>query len=1092
MRQHRLTVVLIAATAVAIGQEYTISTVAGGAPPPTPASAITASIGQPLGVATDAAGNTYFTSLDCVFKIDSNGTLTRVAGNARIGSSGDGGAATSAQLNSPRGVAVDDAGNLYIADFNNHRIRRVTPGGIITTVAGNGIGGYSGDGGAATSAQLWSPHGVAADDAGNLYIADFSNQRIRRVTPGGIITTVAGNGIVGYSGDGGAATSAALRYPYGVAVDAAGNLYVADTGNQRIRRVTPGGIITTVAGNGIGGYSGDGGAATSTYLNSPASVAVDAAGNLYIADRDNSRIRRVTPGGTITTVTGNGTPGYSGDGGSATSALLYSPVGVAVDADGNLYIADTRNSRIRRVTPGGTITTVAGNGTVGYSGDGGAATSAQLFFPYGVAVDAAGNMYIGDNGNHRIRRVTPGGIITTVAGNGNGGYSGDGGAATSAQLELPFGVAVDAAGNLYVADAGNHRIRRVTPGGIITTVAGNWTGGYSGDGGAATSAQLFFPYGVAVDAAGNLYIADRDNNRIRRVTPGGIITTVAGNGTQGYSGDGGAATGAQLNGPRGVAVDDARNLYIADYGNSRIRRVTPGGIITTVAGNGTQGYSGDGGAATSAQVCQPVGVAMDDTGNLYIGDVGNSRIRRVTPGGIITTVAGNGTPGYSGDGDAATSAQLRGPYGVAVDATGRIYFTQDLNAVRLLTPTSTACTYAATPTTLSLVSSGGNLSLTIATSVGCAWTLTGLPAWVSASATSGSGPATLTLTVDTNPGAARSATFTAAGVSITVSQAGTIAVCIYSISPGGQAFSSAPGTGSIVVTTQPGCTWTASNALVWANITSGASGTGNGMVTYQVLSNALGPARSGTMTIAGRPFNLEQLGTAPAGLISGGSMAQVASGGGWKTTFTLVNNGATAAQFRLVLTSDSGTELTLPLSFPQTGIGPVLASTLERTLNPGATLIIECEGPVTQDTQQGAAQLLSNGAISGFAMFRQSNGDAEQEAVVPLETRSASAYVLPFDNTTGIQTGVAVANLVAQAGASVVVIKDDAGSEVMSTTLNFVARGHTAFVLTSLYAPTTQRRGTIEFRPPTGGQISVLGLRFSPKGAVTTIPVLVK
>jgi sugar lactone lactonase YvrE len=634
----------------------------------------------------------------------------------------------------------------------------------------------------------------------------------------------------------------------------------------------------------------------------------------------------------------------------------------------------------------------------------------------------------------------------------------------------------------------------VTPGGIITTVAGNGIAGYSGDGGAATSAQLYHPYGVAVDAAGNLYIADTSNHRIRRVTPGGIITTVAGNGIAGYSGDGGAATSAQLSYPDGMAVDAAGNLYIADNGNRRIRRVTPGGIISTVAGNGTRGYSGDGGAAASAQLYAPSGVAVDAVGNLYIADAGNNRIRRVTPGGIITTVAGNGIAGYSGDGGAATSAQVNYPWGVAVAAQGRIFFSQGLasgaGAVRLLTPTSSACTYTATPTTLLSASSGGTLSLTISTSADCAWTLTGLPSWVSASSTSGSGPATVTLTVGPNPGPARSANFTAADVSISVNQAGATAVCIYSISPGGQVFSSASGTGSIEVTTQPGCTWTASSGLAWASIASGGSGTGSGTVTYRVQSNASGSARSGTLTIAGRPFNLEQLGVPP--LISGGSMAHIASGGGWKTTFTLVNNGATTAQFRLVFTSDSGTELTLPLSFPQTGVGPVLASTLERSLQPGATLIVECEGPVTQDTQQGAAQLLSNGQVSGFAVFRQRNGEAEQEAVVPLETRTAAAYVLPFDNTMGVQTGVAVANLAAHGGASVVVIRDDAGAEVMSTSLNLVARGHTAFVLSSMYAPAAQRRGTIEFRPPAGGQISVLGLRFDPRGSFTTIPVLVR
>jgi N-acetylneuraminic acid mutarotase len=338
------------------------------------------------------------------------------------------------------------------------------------------------------------------------------------------------------------------------------------------------GLIISQAGNGVLGYSGDGGAAASAELNYPTGVAVDPSGNFYIVDADNNRIRKVTAStGIITTVAGNGTAGYSGDGGAATSAELDTPFGVAVDASGNLYIVDVNNDRIRKVTAStGIITTVAGNGTWGYSGDGGAATSAELFSPFGVAVDASGNLYIADSGNNLIRKVTAStGIITTVAGNGTGGYSGDSGAATGAELNSPFGVAVDASGNIYIVDSGNNRIRKVTAStGIITTVAGNGTAGYSGDSGAGTSAELNSPFGVAVDASGNLYIADTYNLVIRTVTAStGIITTVAGNGTAGSSGDGGAATSAALSYPTSVVVDSLGNFYIADYDNNKVRTV---------------------------------------------------------------------------------------------------------------------------------------------------------------------------------------------------------------------------------------------------------------------------------------------------------------------------------------------------------------------------------------------------------------------------------------------------------------------------------------------------------------------------------------
>ncbi len=336
-------------------------------------------------------------------------------------------------------------------------------------------------------------------------------------TPVAIIQTVAGNGTSAFSGDNGAAATASLSDPFGLAMDTVGNLYIADTSNHRIRKVDTSGVITTVAGNGTEGFSGDGGAATSATLNTPIGVAVDAAGNLYIADAFNNRIRKVNAAGVITTVAGNGDARFSGDHAAATSASLSAPFGVAVDKAGNFYIADTSNHRVRKVDTSGTITTVAGNGAEGFSGDGGAARRASLNFPTGVTLDRAGNLLITDQSNHRIRKVNTNGVITTVAGNGDAGFSGDHAVATSASLNLPIGAAVDAVGNFYIADTSNHRIRRVSPDGIVATVAGNGIGGFSGDGSAATRASLKSPSGVAVDSAGNLYIADSFNNRIRKL-----------------------------------------------------------------------------------------------------------------------------------------------------------------------------------------------------------------------------------------------------------------------------------------------------------------------------------------------------------------------------------------------------------------------------------------------------------------------------------------------------------------------------------------------------------------------------------------------
>ncbi|WKK22294.1 NHL repeat-containing protein [Streptomyces olivoreticuli] len=334
-----------------------------------------------------------------------DGTIVTVAGTGTAGYVADGGPAAGTNLNYPRGVVVDSAGNLYICDQNNHRVRKVSPNGIITTVAGNGTAGFVSDGGPALGTPLNTPLGLAVDGARNLYIADYGNHRVRKVTPNGIITTVAGNGQAGFVSDGGPAVATKLSSPHGVAVDAAGNLYIADYGNHRVRKVTPNGIITTVAGNGQAGFVSDGGPAIATKLNGPTGVAVDAAGNLYIGEWSGQRVRKVDTNGIITTVAGNGVAGYISDGGPAVATRLYTPGSVAVDAAGSLYIADYSNQRVRKVDADGIITTVAGDGVAGYVADGGPAVGTRLYGPIGVAVDTAGSLYIADHSNHRVRKV---------------------------------------------------------------------------------------------------------------------------------------------------------------------------------------------------------------------------------------------------------------------------------------------------------------------------------------------------------------------------------------------------------------------------------------------------------------------------------------------------------------------------------------------------------------------------------------------------------------------------------------------------------------------------------------------------------------
>ena len=691
---------VLAAAAPAWAQtDWIIETVAGNSDVADGGPATAAQLSSPASVAVDSDNNIYIADANNhrIRKVDAaTGNITTVAGDGASGYGGDGGPATSAQLNAPRGVAVDGDGNIYIADVNNRRVRKVTAStGVISTVAGTGTSGSDGDGGPATAAQLNTPWDVALDGDGNIYIADRLSKRVRKVTVStGVISTVAGGGTGAYATSG-PATSANIGILTGVAVDSDGNIYIAMQQSRVFKVTVSTGMISLAAGTGAHSYSGDGGLATAATLQFPFGVAVDSSNNIYIADTINNRIRKVTAStGFISTVAGSSaTPGDSGDGGLATAATMYYPQGsVAVDSSGNLYIADTLNGRVRKVDTSGNISTFAGRLKSDPSGDGGAATAAQLNIPYGVAVDSNDNLYLSDAGNNRVRKVdATTGVITTVAGSGAHGAGGDGAAATLAQLSTPYGVALDSDNNLYIADGRNNRIRKVTAStGFISTVAGG--GSALGDNGPATSAQLSSPRGVAVDSDGNLYIADTSNNRIRKVDTAGMITTVVGDGTKGSSGDGGAATSAKLDAPYGVAVDSDNNIYIAEYNNHRVRKVDTSATpwtISRVAGTESRisGYNGDGGAATEAWLNAPIGVAVDGSGNIYITDLLNERIRKVDGDGNISTVAGTGTPGYNGDGCRATTAQISSPYGVAVDGSGNVYIADgDNNRIRKIGP----------------------------------------------------------------------------------------------------------------------------------------------------------------------------------------------------------------------------------------------------------------------------------------------------------------------------------------------------------------------------------------------------------------------
>lgn len=1031
----------------ALAQSYTVTTIAGPSYTAITGKAVNLPISTPTSVAADGMGNFYFASAwdNKVFKVDSDGNLTVVAGNGLQGFSGDGGPALSAQLFGPGSLAIDRSGNLFIADQGNSRIREVTPDGAIRTVAGiGGHLGFSGDGIPATSASLSQVSGIAADSAGNVFIATPDDHRVRKLSPAGVITVVVNSsGGFGFAGDGGPAAAAFLS-PEGLAVDKDNNLFIADYYNGRIRKVTPTGTIVTVAGGGTADNTGaDGAPALSTRLRNPSGVAVDSAGNVFVFELLNNRIRKITPDGVIRTIAGNAGAGFSGDGGPSVAARLTYLRGIAVDRNGNVLIADgarvrsvapdgiihtvagngaetgpfsivhmtvdasgnlfllsgnpsNGNARVMKLTPAGVLTTiaggvpplalgvdggpataaplcavgsltvdqpgnlfmtdcagvrrvspdgtidtalklalsneflwdlvadgsgnliiastthiykvasggltpVAGNGTPGATGEGSPALDAAVNFPNSVSVDPSGNIYfletagngtirevstdgmirtafrlppsnypatgmgIDASGNifirerdrilkiapnkfvstvlstpfdsaslvlgveprspnfttfftgttmavdaagdvffvdqgsikkavpsggppdlppytvttyaggpppairpgtratdqpiaypnsvaaaadgtfyaasppdHRVYRVARDGSVTVVAGTGTAGFSGDGGPATSAQLTGPSGLALDEMGNLFIVDAGNFRVRKVSPDGRIRTVAGNGSGGgatMGGDGVPATSAKLDYPRGIAVDRAGNLFVSTI--NRIRKITPAGIIETVAG-----AQGD--------LKEPKGIAADASGNLFIADSGNKRIRKVTPSGNIDTVVGEATltspqsvaadaagnlfivdegltalgggtftsspriwkaeangvtsviagigpssYGFGGDGGPATQARFGRPSGLAIDGSGNLYIADTDNDRIRKVSAGGIISTVLGNGTKNFSGDGGPAAAAELNWPSGLAFDAAGDLFIADVFNArVRKISPAGIMTTVA--------------------------------------------------------------------------------------------------------------------------------------------------------------------------------------------------------------------------------------------------------------------------------------------------------------------------------------------------------------------------------------------------------------
>ncbi|HTQ27514.1 MAG TPA: NHL repeat-containing protein [Puia sp.] len=643
----------------------------------------TASFNGPRGVAVDANGNVYVADQNnnMIRKISPTGEVTTLAGNGTKGSSN--GVGTSATFAQPEGIAVDGSGNLYVADFGNNMIRKISPTGSVSTLAGNGTAGSAN--GAGNAATFDGPTGIAVDQIGNVYVADYTNNLIRLISSSGVVRTLAGSGTAGSTN--GVATLASFNNPAGITVDAGGNAYVADSRNQLIRMISPSAVVTTLAGTGQLGYA-DGPASTAAF-DFPFGIALDASGNVFVAEQGSQTIREISTSGVVSTFAGSSAVGSRN--GIGTSASFWFPSGVAVDAQENVYVADYSNNMIRKINSAAVVTTLAGTGQAGSTNTTSSTGMASFDAPSGVAVDGAGNVYVADQYNDVIRMINSSGTVTTLAGSGVT-YGGPGtprppeinGAESIVTFISPYGIALGPQGDIYVAEVdGGYTIRMISPSGTVSTLAGSplgYTGSANGPGSVATFGD---PKGVATDKAGNVYVADAGNNLIRMISPSGVVSTFAGNGQAGLVN--GPSASASFNQPSGVAVDGEGNVIVADAGNNVIRSIATNGIVATLSGNGSPG-STDGNIQALISYNNPTGLAIDDLGYIYVSDQGNNKIRVINPNNQqVSTFAGNGTQGASNG--LGSNASFSKPTGIAVDAMGNVYVAdQGNNLIRKITP----------------------------------------------------------------------------------------------------------------------------------------------------------------------------------------------------------------------------------------------------------------------------------------------------------------------------------------------------------------------------------------------------------------------
>jgi hypothetical protein len=624
------------------------------------------------GIAVESDGELLLTDSNNNLLYEISGSdVTIVAGTSGVSGSQDG-YGTEAQFRGITGVVLDGNGNAFLTDLTNNTVREYSESGYVSTIAGVAGSAGSADG-TGNAARFNGPQGIALDSSDNLYVADTANDTIRKITPGGVVTTFAGS--VGVAGStNGTGTAALFNKPRGVAVDANNNVYVADSGNDVIRKITPAGVVTTLAGSpGVAG-SNDG-SATAARFNQPAGIAADTFGYIYVSDTLNDTIRRISASGAVVTLAGAAGQ-YGSNDGVKSAARFNGPVGLSVDGNGNIFVADTSNNTVREVSASGLVSTVIGAGNNRSNRDGNG-SAAQFNSPDGVAVDLNGNVFVGDTADETIRKISPTGVVTTLA--GSPGMSGTAdGTGSAARFFHPTCLAIDASDNIYVADTGNNSIRKVTPDGVVTTFAGlSGPNNFGSADGTGTAARFYGPTGIAVDGAGNVYVGDTSNETIRKITPGGVVSTLAG--TPGVLGsNNGTGAAAQFHTPVGVAVDLNGYVYVADGGNDLVRKISPAGVVTTLAGITGESGSEDG-TGTSASFYVPQFLTVDLAGNIFVSDTFNFLIRKITPAGVVTTIGGEARDGGSEDG-VGEDALFYNPFGIAVDVAGDLYIADFTNS----------------------------------------------------------------------------------------------------------------------------------------------------------------------------------------------------------------------------------------------------------------------------------------------------------------------------------------------------------------------------------------------------------------------------